>query len=195
MDFDVKKFIKLMKPFVNQSYTTQKSVVDGMFYQPGSKNGDWNFGSLNKKGNDILLELNKNYQLPKELIYMYLGLKTEHEDLVYEGFSFMSLNTIYKNNKEQRSSGQVNFLDIGMCYAGMGHCFVLAWIREEQKFFFRMDGGANGYDVEYNYQRYIKTKLDFSKYQDKMMDWEELKTFLGDNNKGDFFEVFHKLCI
>ena len=140
MDFDINKFIKLMKPFVDQTYTTKKSVVDGMFYQPGTKSSDWDFGALDRVGKDILLELNKYYVLPKELIYLYLGLKTAHEDLVYEGFSFMSLNTIHKNNKEQYAAGQTIFLDIGMCYAGMGYCFVLAWIREEQKFFFRMEG-------------------------------------------------------
>lgn len=195
MDFDVRKFIKLMKPFVDQSYTTQKSVTNNLFYQPGSKSGDWNFGSLNQEGNDILMDLNQKYQLPKELIYMYLGLETAQDDLVYEGFSFMSLSTIQKNSTDHRKAGQKDFLDVGMCYAGMGHCFVLAWHKDVQKFFFRMDGGSNGYDVEYNYNRYIRSKIDFSEKQDKLISWQELKDFLTDDKTGDCFDIYKKRCI
>jgi hypothetical protein len=107
----------------------------------------------------------------------------------------MSLNTIYKNNKDHCNSGQVDFLDIGMCYAGMGYCFVLAWHREEHKFFFRMDGGSNGFDVEYNYNKYIRNKIDFNECRKKLMSWEQLKTFLIQDNKEDIFEVFNKVCI
>lgn len=189
MDFDIKKFIKLMKPFTDQSYTTQKSVVDGIFYQPGQKSGDWDFGMLNEEGNKILMELNKNYRLPKELIYLYLGLKTEKEELVYEGFSFMNLSIIKKTNDEHRNVGQKDFLDVGMCYAGMGYCFVLAWHKKQEKFFFRMDGGSNGYDVEYNYSRYILKKIDVSDKQDKLMGWQELRKFLSNN------EDLYGMCI
>jgi hypothetical protein len=162
MSFNIREFINEMKPFVTQSYGSYHDIVDGVFYQPGEKDFDWSFGNLNESGNKLLDKLHKEFDFPKELVCSYLGLKTENDELVYNDYTFLSLVNINKELNRQNKYGQNKFVDIGIKYAGMGYCFVLAWHKVERKFFIRLDGGSDGYDVEYNHQKYIQKDIDFS---------------------------------
>jgi hypothetical protein len=155
---NLRQFVETIKPIVDEVYTTNKNIVNSIFYQPGVTTGKWDFNKLNEEGKKILEELIDKYKLPKEIIYLYLGAATADEDLKLQGLTLISLKTIKKNCNEHIQYGQNYFVDLGMKYAGMGYCYILAWNVEEQKFFFRMDGGSNYFDVEYNYRRYIKSK-------------------------------------
>ena len=44
--------------------------------------------------------------------------------------------------------------DVACHYAGMGHFYVMSLVRKEEKCFFRMSGGANGYDRLANMQMF-----------------------------------------
>jgi hypothetical protein len=187
MSFNIKEFINEMKPFVSQSYGSHHDIVDGLFYQPGKKDFDWSFGTLNESGNKLLEKLHKEFDFPKELVYAYLGLNTENDELVYNNYTFLSLTNISKELDRQKKYGQNKFVDIGMRYAGMGHCFVLSWHKIERKFFIRLDGGANGYDVQYNHTKFIENDIDFSDDKEKLMNWKELTNFLTAATEDSFF--------
>jgi hypothetical protein len=48
----------------------------------------------------------------------------------------------------------LKFIDIGALYHGMGHFVTLGLIKENGKFFFKIDGGSNGYDRIYNMHKF-----------------------------------------
>ena len=195
MDFDIKKFVSMMKPFVDQAHTTEHNIVEHPFFQSPDSGDKWKFGQLNQKGQDMLSELVNIYSLPKEISYLYLGLKDEQESVVYKRFTFTNLETTMKQAKFYQSDKQFEFVDLGMTYAGMGHCWIVAWHKTEQKYFIRLDGGANGYDYEYNHKKYIKTKIDWSKMEDLMMDWKQQKEFMDKEYYGEEYDKFQQYNI
>jgi hypothetical protein len=145
----------------------------------------WTPNQLNDKGQNILAEIQKNYEIPKELTYLYLGLKDDKENMRYKQFTFIDLNSINESASKMREEDQINYIDIGMSYAGMGHFWVLSWLKEERKYFIRMDGGSNGYDASHNYERYVRTKIDWTTFttkkikineeeRDILMEWKDL---------------------
>lgn len=66
-----------------------------------------------------------------------------------------------------------DIIDIGHLYRGMGHYCVLAWCSKINKYFFRYDGGSNGYEREHN-ELFFLTKFDPSdeKYKEKLINFE-----------------------
>jgi len=195
MDFDIKKFVSMMKPFVEEAHTTSSNIVEHPFFQSPPTGDTWKFGQLNQKGQDILSELVKTYELPKEISYLYLGLPDEHESFVYKTFTFTNLETTMKQAKFYQKDKQFEFVDLAITYSGMGHCWVVAWHKDKQQYFLRLDGGANGYDYEYNHKKYIRTKIDWDRLDDLMMDWKQLKEFLNKGYYGDDFDKFQKYDI
>ena len=103
-----------------------------------------------------------------ELILLYNLKKL----LLFDSFSFFSFNTIKKNYNlfEQ-------FIDIGYIYIGLGHLISFSKMKNKNIFFFRKDGGSNGFDVIYN-DNYMKT-LDFNKIDTfKLLDCKQLVKLL-----------------
>ena len=47
-----------------------------------------------------------------------------------------------------------NFYDIALTYIGMGHILLISYYPTKNNFFFRRDGGSNGYDREEYYNKY-----------------------------------------
>jgi hypothetical protein len=99
-----------------------------------------------------------NY-LPKELRVLYSKIGSNTEYLHKNGFKFLKLDEI-----NRRSKSHTHFIDIAIAYAGMGFVNVLSYHKDSKKYFVRMDGGSNGYDREYNYNKYkdynpIETEL------------------------------------
>jgi hypothetical protein len=195
MEFNIKKFVSTMKPFVDQAHTTPHNIVDHPFYQSPPTGDSWKFGQLNEKGQDILSDLVNKYVLPKEIAYLYLGLKDEKESFVYKRFTFMNLETTLRQAKLYQSENQYEFIDLAMTYGGMGYCWIVAWHADQQKYFMRLDGGSNGFECQLNYRKYVKTKIDWSNLEDMMMDWKELKDFLDQGYYGEEFSRFQKYDI
>jgi hypothetical protein len=71
-----------------------------------------------------------------------------------------------------KNYGHTRLIDIGMSYAGMGHYHVLSWDRIEQKYFYRLDGGSNGYDRQAN-EEFFLTKLNLNNHKDKLLTFEQ----------------------
>lgn len=65
-----------------------------------------------------------------------------------DGWYYLSLEDIIVNISKSTECWYV----VACHYAGMGHFYVMSLIKKEEKCFFRMSGGANGYDRLVNIQ-------------------------------------------
>lgn len=106
--------------------------------------------SINNLDNIYEIEDQDKNILHNEILKLYqkIGYNKEYQ---FKYYTFMTLNEIIerKNNYE-------NFIDIALKYLGLGHILLISYHIKSNKFFFRMDGGSNGYDRENNYNKYKK---------------------------------------
>jgi hypothetical protein len=89
-----------------------------------------------------------------DLGILYLLIGDKEQDFVYHQTTFLSLSEINKRRQVYLENGQSDILDLSITYHGMGHVVVLTYSLSEKAFFFRMDGGASGYDRA-DYWKYI----------------------------------------
>jgi hypothetical protein len=87
--------------------------------------------------------------LPKELKVLYSRIGSNTEYSYQSKLTFLKLDEI-----NRRSKSHTNFIDIAIASIGMGWVQVLGYHKDSNKYFVRMDGGSNGYDREYNYNKY-----------------------------------------
>ena len=98
---------------------------------------------------------------------LYSGLKDRDHGFVIDKWCFLSAKEIDEHKKayDQRSftdsseSKRLKMLDIALSYRGMGHIVVIAYIPDTDKFFFRHDGGSNGYERVDYYDQYSDDKF------------------------------------
>jgi len=147
-----------MKQFVgklieNNILVIEKGVTLHPFFQPSTNSELINFDKnivIDKKYQKFI---NNNFNsLAFKIIYNFVN---PNKEILIEGYTFFSLDEIIN-----RSKNYPNFIDIGLCSHGMGYVKVIAYYPSKNKFFFRMDGGSNGWDREgysqfYNRLEYI----------------------------------------
>ena len=143
-----------------------------------SSNRNWSPNQLDPLGQDKLSELQKHYEIPVELSYMYLGLRDQDDSIEMQSFNFISLSGAVSYAQKMREEGQVEYFDLATSYAGMGFYWVVSWLKDERKYFIRMDGGSNGYEAQENFERYVKKKIDWSKLSSVLLDWSSLSKIL-----------------
>jgi hypothetical protein len=102
-----------------------------------------------------------------ELIFLYIIKKKTF----FDTFSFYNYKTIQKNYNLFDI-----FFDIGYIYVGMGHLITFSKIKDTNLFFFRKDGGSNGFDILFN-DIYIQN-IDFDKNKKKLLKSKELVKLL-----------------
>ena len=102
-----------------------------------------------------------------ELIFLYIIKKKTF----FDTFSFYNYKTIQKNYNLFDI-----FFDIGYIYVGMGHLITFSKIKDTNLFFFRKDGGSNGFDILFN-DIYIQN-IDFDKNKKKLLKCKELVKLL-----------------
>ena len=138
-------------------YTTQSNIFDHPFYQ-----FDWDQTEANTMPNSVIdnkvhetvMELKNAFDLPDELVYVYLHAQSFEHDLNVNNRTFLSLN-----NVKTISGEHPNFFDFAVTYNGMGWINMFSWHNKLKKIVVRMDGGSSGYDRQYNYEKY---KNDYS---------------------------------
>ena len=122
------------------------TVTNDPFFNSLAKNGI----SINDLTNEYEIKNKDKKILHPEILKLYerIGYNNEYQ---FKYYTFMTLNEIIerKNNYE-------NFIDIALKYQGLGHILLISYHIKSNKFFFRMDGGSNGYDRENNYNKYKK---------------------------------------
>lgn len=85
---------------------------------------------------------------------IYLGINSWDHGFIVNDWCFFSVKEIDSMMKKHSDQTNKKMIDIALTYCGMGHVIILSYIPNTDKFFFRQDGGANGYEREDNYDRY-----------------------------------------
>jgi hypothetical protein len=132
-----------------------------------------------------LFELYEEYNIPIEIKILHTFFTVNGYDKLIVNYHHMFspknfIDRQYKNKK---------FIDLGMTYAGMGNFVVLSWAKTLNKYFIRLDGGANGYDRNDNYEFYENTfDPESPMYKDKMFGYDMFIKHLKNemDNKNDF---------
>jgi len=94
--------------------------------------------------------LNRNIKI----LYQILG--DQKREIYYGPWTIMSLNEALERYKVICAKGQSNVFDIGYKYEGLGYISVLSCDLTNHLLFYRLDGGSNDYDRQYNCNELIK---------------------------------------
>jgi hypothetical protein len=138
---------------VSNNITNELRVTNHPFFISNAINGTPMKYSTETKYQ--ILEEDANL-LHKEILNLYktIGYDKEYKIKLY---SFMSLNEII-----ERKSNFEYFYDIALKYLGMGHIVLISYHQKSNRFFFRRDGGSNGWDREANYNKYKNYEPDIN---------------------------------
>tara|TARA_B100000674_G_C37949854_1_gene966713 strand:- start:984 stop:1658 length:675 start_codon:yes stop_codon:yes gene_type:complete len=162
------KYLEYYKKNITISEINDNHVSQHPFYISARKTSKTHF-NIDSKLDDEQKYKDIMNKFPPGMELLYTGVKPSHELSIHskesydsDCFTLFSLNEII-----DRSENYKYFLDIGMKYAGMGHVLILSYEPYVQQFFFRNDGGSNGYDCEANYKFYsnFKPLSDMNKHE------------------------------
>ena len=140
-------------------------VIENPFFTSDAKEGDDididSTSNIPDKYHDIFSKLG----FSTRILYSFIG---ENKEYQINEFTFFTLKEIQK-----RMNNYNHFFDIGLKYAGMGHIIVLSYHPQSKKFFFRHDGGSNGYEREEHRNFYLNFNPQYEiSYCDTFFDFE-----------------------
>mgnify|MGYP001366664579 CR=1 FL=1 len=183
----------LLNPDKPITYNDETNVRDSPFYMIKAKENIIDImGNIQliKDDNDysqILDDPSINFCLDHKMFYYIY--KSADVQVIMEDFTFFSLSTLNKNKEDYDY-----FIDIAMSYIGMGHIYVISMIKATGKFFFRQDGGSNGYERLFTYQNYQHFEPT-EEYSDKLFDFKKMIDIVQSRkNHPDQFSL-NDLCI
>lgn len=146
---------KKLEKFVltgNKGKPNYSSINQPFFMQneSNSNNDDLNLSNVNKILNDI--------PLSNELKIIYQIIGNETIEYYFNNWTLMSLNdlNIYYKMKKQQNQNRV--IDFALSYLGLGYILIVSYDSITNKIYYRLDGGSNGYDREFNNRFIIKYK-------------------------------------
>jgi len=130
---------------ISNNLTEEYIVTKSPFFISNAKNGI----SIKDLDNTMCKILDKDKKiLHPEILKLYEIISYDKE-YQFKLYSFMSLNEIIK-----RKDNYTHFYDLALKYHGLGHILLISYYPPSEKFFFRMDGGSNGWDREAYYNKY-----------------------------------------
>jgi hypothetical protein len=135
-------FISLLKDNCNVS-SSEGSIIDCPFFSPDNAEEF----ELKSYVNSEYTEFLGKFPFLFKILYMCVG--ADREINFKSGFTLLRLKEVHG-----RFDTYDNFTDVGLTYMGMGHVMVLSMDKKSNKFFFRHDGGSNGYERDDNYNKY-----------------------------------------
>jgi len=94
-----------------------------------------------------------------EVVFLLKEITNLEMDLRFEA---AAANEYGENTKND----EIYTVDLAFKYRGMGHILIMFYNRKTGQFLYRYDGGSNGYDREYNYNRLKNYIADPDKYLD-----------------------------
>lgn len=150
-------------------YTTQSNIFEDPFFQFDHNQTEVNAMSnflINNEVYETVMKLKNEYNLPDELVYVYLHAQSFEHDINLNNITFINLNTAKTLSKEHPF-----FFDFAVTYHGMGWLNVFSWHSKLKKIVVRMDGGSSGYDRQHNYEKY---KNDYSFDSEEKIDLKKM---------------------
>ena len=137
------------------------SGLSNPFFQSNPEDSSFNVDEVisrncSKEHFQAVNEVFQDINLPKHLLFLYYWLESGSREFNYANMIWMSLDSIRERIAAYKEGGQKQIIDIAYQYAGMGWVNVLSMNVKTGKFFFRADGGSNGYDREDNWEKIRK---------------------------------------
>ena len=134
----------IIKKITNETHTQEDNIMT-------QKN---KFEKLEQKYNIHFQEEWKDYYVNREQIRLeQLGPFGPHDWNCIKLESIEELCQPYSNGNDGRHQNH-NYIDIAIRSYGMGHYLVLSMTKDGLNFFFRDDGGSNGYERMANLQKF-----------------------------------------
>ena len=91
--------------------------------------------------------------LPPRVRALFDAIGDPTREYLFNHWTLLSLDFIRKRVRTLRDAhGQEDVVDFAMSYAGMGHVVVCAYSPSTQQIFYRVDGGANGYEQDHSHR-------------------------------------------
>jgi len=106
--------------------------------------------------NNLFVDAQIPEGLNNNIKIIYQILRHQKKEIYYGPWTIMSLNEALERYKVICAKGQTNVFDIGYKYDGMGYINVLSCDLTNHLLFYRLDGGSNDYDRQFNYNELIK---------------------------------------
>jgi len=150
-------------------YNDDTNVRDSPFYMIRAKENVFDImGNIQlikdeQDYSQILDDPSINFCLDHKMLYYIF--KTADDQVIIKDFTFLSLSTLNQDKEEYD-----HFIDIATSYIGMGHIYVISMVKETGQFFFRHDGGSNGHESLFNYQKFQHFKPT-EEHSDKLYDF------------------------
>tara|TARA_B100001778_G_scaffold83857_1_gene68081 strand:+ start:106 stop:663 length:558 start_codon:yes stop_codon:yes gene_type:complete len=136
------------------------STSKPFFFKDNMKSFKINYKNIHETLNKNIPEsLNRNIKL----IYNILG--EDNIEIYLNEWTIMSINKALERYNVLCNNGRSDIFDIGFKYEGLGYITVLSCDLNNHLLFYRLDGGSNGYDREYNFNNLLKNgSKDYEKF-------------------------------
>ena len=101
------------------------------------------------------LDTNPNINVPQEWKDFYNRMETIYtETLQHNPFGPWNWHVISTTDIEGQIMDDKNYYDVAIIQGGMGNYIVCSMTKDGETFFFRKEGGSNGWDRYYNVKLY-----------------------------------------
>jgi hypothetical protein len=101
----------------------------------------------------------RELELPHRLAALYDAIGDPKREYVFNHWVLMSLDFVRDHTRQlRRGHGQNDVVDFAFCYAGMGHAVICSYAPLLDKIFYRVDGGANGYERDDHFKALVAFK-------------------------------------
>ena len=128
---------------------------------PDGLNGDKIMNEKEILTKEEINQLTEDCIFPDALKNFFVG-RPHNCEIYINNWTIMSLKNMMERHKIV-SKDCIVALDIGFRYMGMGHIKMVFYDPINKCYFFRHEGGSNGYDREYNYNKLKNYKYDGDK--------------------------------
>ena len=112
--------------------------------------------------NSINEKMEKLNKLPVELKQLYEHIGSSTQEIYIKNWTLFSLDAIIDRINIIKQDN-INVMDIGMRYCGMGHCKMAFYDDVTKYIYYRADGGSSDWDRLANYENLKKYKSDPNK--------------------------------
>jgi len=136
----------------------EKATISSIDYVSSREAFFWNINNRQafQQFNNLFVDAQIPEGLNNNIKMLYQILGHQKREIYYGQWTIMSLNEALERYKIICAKGQSNVFDIGYKYDGMGYITVLSCDLTNHLLFYRLDGGSNDYDRQYNLNELIK---------------------------------------
>ena len=118
----------------------------------------------------ILENLITEFEIPTTLSMLFRIFSNKNAEIKIKNMTILSPYQIIKDKNNYKY-----ILNIAIIYCGMGHISVLTMDKNTKKFFFRPDGGSNGYEREDYYNKYyILEPSKDENFKDRLLSFNDI---------------------